>query len=164
MTTLDNGIEDSISRGIILLITVVAFSLLALNVVLISCYVRRKAQKRNNGKFSLYFQILFICRPRGRLKPLMQPRLRLWLELLWLSFCCFFSMRFWFCFVTFVEKQVKVPRPLCPPVEKPLRPQRQRVKWNGKDYGGGFFFRFTVCYLSKISSEVKIDLEYSKIH
>ena len=49
MTTLDNGIEDSISRGIILIITLVAFSLLALNVVLISCYVRRKAQKRNGN-------------------------------------------------------------------------------------------------------------------
>jgi len=49
MTTLDNGIEESISRGIILTITLVAGLLLALNVVLISCYVRRKAARKSNG-------------------------------------------------------------------------------------------------------------------
>ena len=64
MTTLDNGIEDSISRGIILIITLVAFSLLALNVVLISCYVRRKARKRNGNSslpfFYIYRSFLFV--------------------------------------------------------------------------------------------------------
>ena len=55
MTTLDNGIEETLSRGIILTITLVAALLFVLNVILISCYVRRKAQKRLNGNNNFLF-------------------------------------------------------------------------------------------------------------
>lgn len=44
-----NGIEETFSRGIILVITLVAALLLVLNVVLISCYVRRRARKHLMG-------------------------------------------------------------------------------------------------------------------
>ena len=49
VTTEDKGIEEKLSKGIILTITLVAAMLFVLNVILISCYVRRKAQKRLNG-------------------------------------------------------------------------------------------------------------------
>ena len=65
------------TRGIILTITLVAGVLLILNVILISCYVRRKAErKRLNGKFPFsIFQIPFyICRPPNPPAHPLQPR------------------------------------------------------------------------------------------
>ena len=80
--TKNNGIAET--RGIILTITLVAAVLLVLNVILISCYVRRKAErKRLNGNndfsmyiFVLFFQIPFICHPRllPRPRPRQPPR------------------------------------------------------------------------------------------
>ena len=66
----DKDIERTISRGIILTITLVAAALLILNVVLISFYVKRRAKKQmmsgtvttgstvTNGKLILSHQVL----------------------------------------------------------------------------------------------------------
>ncbi|XP_059087472.1 nephrin-like isoform X2 [Tigriopus californicus] len=49
ITHRDDKIERTISRGIIITITLVAGALLFLNVILISCYVRRKKSRKRGG-------------------------------------------------------------------------------------------------------------------
>ena len=56
LTSDNSGIAET--RGIILTITLVAGVLLVLNVILISCYVRRKA-KRNGNYYNSYINVCF---------------------------------------------------------------------------------------------------------
>ncbi len=57
-----DNVEGRLSRGIIVTITLVAALLLILNVVLISCYVRRRnaAKKQMNGKFFKNIFLIFV--------------------------------------------------------------------------------------------------------
>ena len=58
-----DNVEGRLSRGIIVTITLVAALLLILNVVLISCYVRRRnaARKQLHGKKPRAFVYISVC-------------------------------------------------------------------------------------------------------
>lgn len=57
-----DNVEGRLSRGIIVTITLVAALLLILNVVLISCYVRRRnaARKQLHGKINVHGVLIFV--------------------------------------------------------------------------------------------------------
>ena len=57
LTSDNSGIAET--RGIILTITLVAAVLLVLNVILISCYVRRKAKRNGNYYIPILMVFLF---------------------------------------------------------------------------------------------------------
>ena len=140
LTSDNSGIAET--RGIILTITLVAGVLLVLNVILISCYVRRKAKRNGNYYIPilmcffllLNFQIplCLLCPPPR--PPCPRPRPWTW----WWAWQ--WPWPFWFCwmpFFCFVSSSVKPPRvpaqPRCPRQEKIQQPQPQRVKiWENR--------------------------------